>query len=577
MYRFPITRFVITASLNSIPTATVNLAVGFDMFDGSVGLLHTEIGRSLIQPFSYVYAKVYFRNMIVGASDVDSTGTDDAAVIFEGYINSSTEAYSMAGTTIELTMVHWAYGLDACPACNTTVNPLSASDFTSMLYAKGQLSTANTSNTSTSSLSLLSESIAAYGGGAADQFDLSTDLIARGLIEVLKILYTWSQHTHLDTIVPDLDRDEFDAGLKITVSDIIASRVKTGDADAGGSLSTDYNKFPILKLVDTAGASIGDAVFNDFFVTPSRDLLMNSMWASMVSKAGKFSFMIVPRVHEIRFIPKWYMAQIDNPKELNSIVIQTSTVHPRPIRAVVTMPDAFVSQSKGPGGMNDSVVALEYGVYQSPTVKAGTILIRNRPDWATGVDFQQLISPNAPMQPPTASNSSSSQPATLTGNPIPTPSRSSGGSFYDRLAEEAYWDTMFEGSQMIVIGALRFDVCPGTMVKATGFSNPITPNASASYIGLVTTLKFTLDMNEAVASTQYTLTHVRPDNDSLASDTATTNHPVYDCKPFSGADWTEKTVTTAVPDASIVSMVDSTSSASPDAADDSGMSPTMIA
>jgi hypothetical protein len=536
--KFPITNLTITASLNSIPTATVGLAVGIDMKTNTVGIIHTADGKSLLQPFSYTYGKIYFRNLISGTSHiaVDEKGE----VIFEGYINSTAESYSMAGTSVVLTMIHWAYGLDACPACNTIVHPLSSSDFSSMFYAHNvKTRAAGPSNNAADSAAVTTLSLIV--SGKLNGEELRNDVIENGLLAVLKILNSWSDASHLHVIADISTRNgqrlEFDAGLKIKIAEILNTRLKTGDStDAAGTYGLPQGVFPVLKLKHEGkqGDQIINAMYKDFFSAPAKELLMNSLWSSMVSKAGRFGFMIVPRVLEVRFITKRYVHDTAYPHVANPVVIQASVVHPRPIRAVITMPSALVSQGDKPNA------PLHYGKYVSTTAKSGTLLIRNRPEWAANVPQMNLVA--------TARSGDSTELATKDNRPAFV----ADNGFYDRLAEEAYWDTMFEGSQMVAVGPLRFDVCPGTMVKVIGFYNPVTPSSSDSYLGMVTTVKFTLDMEQATAITQYSLSHVRAEGNKLNDTAATAEHPIYDCKPFSGATWTEKYINTTMPSADIV-------------------------
>jgi hypothetical protein len=554
--QFPITNLAINASLNSIPTATVNVAVGFDMATCELGTIHTPAARNVLQPFTYTYAKIYFRNLSLSVEDA----TADGAVIFEGYINSSSESYSKAGTTVSLTMVHWAYGLDASPACNTRINPLSASDFTSALYqAHDKQSTGDGGQQSAKTVTihdLWGPIKNAEGSGATA---IVADMIGYGLLIVLRTLYKWGTATHLHSIVPRLASEQFDIGLRIGVEEILLERVKTGDAVAPGAGSMPRGYFPILALnKEVTGStsegnqstnsdvsnSIQSAIGRNFFHQESTDLVMNSLWATMVAKAGMFGFMIVPRVHELRFIPKWYMARITDPIELNPIVIQAVSTHPRPIKAVVTMSSKTKGDTTGSsGGLSQSLH--EYGWYINPVVDTGTLLVRNRPDWASDIPFIPLVN----TVPDPAVAAPVNQQSTVTNSQVPQ-----ADTLYRRLAEEAYWDTMFEGGQLVAVGPLRFDICPGSTVKVWAFQNPIAPSLSSSYLGLVTTLKFTLDVEQATATTQYTLTHVRPEDNKLNSDQASLIHPIFDCRPFTGANWTEGDVATSMAEEDFINM-----------------------
>jgi len=67
-----------------------------------------------------------------------------------------------------------------------------------------------------------------------------------------------------------------------------------------------------------------------------------------MAMAGLFDFILVPRVHELRFIPKWWLPAMDEIKLLKG----TISIHPdwqyaRPIGAGVLVPDSLADLAMG--------------------------------------------------------------------------------------------------------------------------------------------------------------------------------------------------------------------------------------
>ena len=101
---FPITSAAITASLNSIPVATVTIATGKRLQDGKASPIHGDAGAALRNPKKWPWARLYFKNL----------QTNETAVIFEGFVDHSGQSYSFSSTEVPLTIRHWLYVFLRC-------------------------------------------------------------------------------------------------------------------------------------------------------------------------------------------------------------------------------------------------------------------------------------------------------------------------------------------------------------------------------------------------------------------------------------------------------------------------------
>lgn len=492
-------------------------------------------GDLLRSPEKWPWVRIWFRNV----------KTNQSQVIFEGYLENTTQSFMFSNTEVAVTIRHWLYAFDAHPVISSYTHPTSAADFTQMLYYKAIPASFNAETEAGSFPHRSIFKLAAadmYPGGYAE---IAKDAGKNGYVRTLELLTKLTDfYTPFD--LEGLHKDAIlQPDIELSVKDIIANRIRTGEAE-NNPLEPD--QFPKLKLNPAWGNNdIAQSVFQNIEKTDLSTAQANSMWSAFVNLAANFSFMIVPRVHDVRIIPKWFTPVQANPKRLNGIVAVNGTwSHARPVGAVIMLPTA----SSGIGLSSRSIYEMmditnrvsvsHYGRYQPPHKPPGTLLVRQRPGWSSSINLYNVANPTNPGEQkkggPDTSNEDSGEPS---GE---KEIKKEAVDFYNTLAEEAYWDEMLKGVRMEVMTPIRFDVCPGSFVSVkTGSDVRIEANEgdalSTEYYGFVLSMRLTFDTMNASASAQYTLSHV---HDQAVNGKLLKSHPMYDCAPFSSAFWTAR-------------------------------------
>jgi hypothetical protein len=280
----------------------------------------------------------------------------------------------------------------------------------------------------------------------------------------------------------------------------------------------------------------------------------NSVWGLLLDFCNKYDILIVPRVHEIRFIPKWFAPKFEKTKmkELKGVLSSNgSWAHARHIGGVVVLPSAVNTQTvtaiekpvtdARPASQAialDNVLAQGIaGHYIPKDGTVGTLLVSQRDDWAGKITTSSTCRlTHIPEQ-----KESNESTGISTDGKDPTKTELDNKPFYDRLAEMAYWDEVLKGNSVHVLTPIRFDVCPGSTVKLrNGGDVRLAYNRADSlmteFAGFVVSTTISFDTINATAGAQYTLSHVR-DIDDVAH--LADAHPVYACGPFSDASWTK--------------------------------------
>jgi hypothetical protein len=520
--KFPITSFVISAGCNAVPDATVTIATGERLGGGGeFSPIHNKDAAKLLLNVSLMSkARILFRNL---------DESDKTHVIFEGFVWQAARSYSFANTEVSVTLIHWLAALDAHSALNASVHPASVPSFTQQMFMLS-LNPGTGTNTKASGIVGIAKSLEKVLAANPPK-----DFIADYIITMLSWLRTEAENNAVWSA--QFVKSLLSSGLPLSAKDALL-RLKGG----GGT-------FPILKFTqEVLDASVLDRIQKVLIEGDLARYRTNTLWSSLVFFASQFSFMLVPRVHELRFIPKWFAPKIiEEVKNLKEVVVVGATwEHARPISGAVIIPGEInlsgtgVNQSKGEQvTVNSTYADAYYGHYfpgkgkDSKSTVKGTLLLREAPNWAL---------------PTYTVNLSLEKHDTTQGNKTevsPAPPISYNASFSELIAQEAYWDESLKGRIMEIMCPLRFDVCPGSIVQvSTGIGRHVHVQDDAlnvTYFGFVKSMRLTFDTINASATAQYTVTHAhsQDENDNLSE-----KHPYYDCKPFSCASWTENAVKT---------------------------------
>ena len=547
---FPITSGFISATVNMIPTAVVYIATGVQLQNNIPSPIHDEAGDLIRRSVVWPWARIHFQNF--------QSENKESIVIFEGYVEGSAQSFGYDSTEVAVTIRHWLYALDASPCINALVHPDSSEVFTQFLFytnipgMSGLVNAANLSNENNPAGMLFHEFLKMLTDSTETEANLREDIIQYAAVPFVRALRKLSMdNMAFDNTISTHIKDTEDLlnDVSLSVQEVLDTRVKTGDTAFDATKPLTQDQFPILSVKDYDDdmiyrmlKAIGDI--------PVQSLQLDSVWSMFVLMASQFSFMLVPRVHELRFIPKWFLPSTakEDIKLLDGAVnINSQWQYSRAIGASVILPSAWNNYAlhagdNAPGPIDNpdavkGVMSLSYyGFYKPETVIPGTLLVRQVPGWmgeivpATVMGGQSMEQGVQGDHASTSGDSANDKEKKLR-------------TFFDILAEESYWDERMKGQRADVVCPIRFDVCPGSTVRVrTGYDVRIQRNVeggdklATEYVGFVQSVKWTFDTINATASSQYTLSHLRDVRDQA---NLLKEHPIYRCQPFSNATWTK--------------------------------------
>jgi len=531
-------------AVNTIPSAALSIAVGAEASSLGSVLRASSVGSIPINGANPPKIKVYLTASPVADMGVQQAGGNGGRVplselgvpadgkefmVFEGFISSLGRGTSMAGTaTAVLQLEHWLANLNYASALSASSHPGNPGDMTFPAIMRSRGNSVDASGQTTGTISWLPL--------------VSTELINTASLSDLwgNVFYKW-----MGDVVKDdpFAQVSFSAGLN-TSGDIAPildaiSRLKPGNSES----------VPLeLAMSDGTDSAIIESGIRSAVKEHTENNWVNTtLWGKLVGEwAPDFWFMVVPRVTDALVVPltgpasgpPW--AVIGNE---DYVIANIATAKPHRLRGVgIVQPGASSSgldTAIGPLVANYTGFA---GLYLSPQIKTGMLLIKSAPRWLTDTisasgRSAQAEGANGVVQsvidgPLAAPGDALTEAAILQG-------ARTNRNFLDKFAQQWFSADKLRGSGGEVIGKLRFDIAPGSnvMVEADRDNAVVGSQALQRTYGVVVQVNYAIDVEQQHAHTSLILTNTHTEIEHTTaedSDTVVDTPPLY-VKMWKGA------------------------------------------
>jgi len=498
--KIPVSVLSVSAQLNALPMATVTVATGWNISEREVrrSKAHDFLASKTFEAKNFIHAKLMFRNWQTGKS----------VCIFDGFLSSIRPVYSISGLNLDFKIIHWAEVLAMCPLVCTGLTLEGMSHYTAAFLHKVIPADGG-------------------GGGAASRTELASNVSA-----ALRQIKTSFQRTSGDvvkevfwTILDKLHQFNTEEGIKIPDTDGVFTAHE-------GSLPQGYGIKEVLGSAQTLGgfahSPVGAAgggfepivfrpdlprITNKTILTDIPDRLIDAAldnlpdikvaqgtaWSFLQTWASIFSLAIVPRVHEIRFIPMCPVFKGDSGSvlELDHVIsVSCGDSMQSPAAAVVMLPSSIEATTRNADdffNLKKANFAARRGVFTHPSKDSGPVHVQPLPPVLSGfIENKEWM---------------------------------------DEYAEHEFWRRQFVASEATVLSPIRFDVCPGSTVKFSAGINALTEMENVGFVHGVT-WNYCLTQG---ATCQFHTSFVR--SVSSLEDHGTVRHFYYNTKPFLNATW----------------------------------------
>lgn len=525
---YDIVQFSTDFALNTIPTAVITLALGRDVSETTSGKF---TGRA-----TNINDKFLFRNPVkVFATSLIQDESPDLAyfnksvpgfgkkVIFSGYAAGFGFQRTATSAVLTISVEHWLADLAASTMLSSATHYSTPSDLQrSALYRDSGTS----DYTAKDQPSLMAESwIGLKTGGVQD---VCNDLWETG---IKRILVAAANSDNL----ADLHNEANVLGEGEKGCDTAANKNALNKVSLDALEKVTSKNAPLsVRLGDSTPISLGGNIFADLSGLYLENLAGQTMWDCLIASSGNYMFAVSPAIDIAQVVPYCPTLSKSEPfktipaNQIDSVSISGDC--PRTLRGVALVQPQQGTVLNDNGDPPPGVPAVSLGgVYISPAAGcSGVVLFKHPPSWlclraneweASALPPGTTVTPKVP-----GTNSSEKKDAEFI-------------SIRDNYAKALFGVEVTKGRQGTISGPLRFDIGPGSFIK---FELPeethVTEAGNDRYFyGIVVRVSFVIDSNSAVASTTYTVAHVRTYAEENDKGFIITEHPIYKTTWFGGA------------------------------------------
>jgi hypothetical protein len=485
-------------ALNTIPTASLVVAVGKNVITGEAATIHDAHAR--IKPRDKVIVKL---QIIHGAGD-DTKLLNGTYTIFDGFFVGIGYQRSQNQANYVLHLAHWLDDLNNSSAVNGNWFPSVPFDYAqSALYSK------------------IAE-VESYAPNPTVADDVvKPDLAQEDLWEkVIKPLFVRLAGMPGGLIAQSSKRTNTDSGTNDAALNALARMPGDG---------AKYYKQLGLKLNDIGGQNLANSFAQYFTSTIGTSFVQNTFWAKLVSEyAAQFFFAVAPAVSWAMPIPfcaglRWSAngGKIIKPDEYNyanfnsnmsQLIRSVEIAYASTERDGLQIPDMPPTIGEPPPSYY-----FPCGVFppEDRQLKLGLRLFKMPPNWAQSIEAKTLAALKATMEA-----TSTAAPNTADGNNLPTGVNGAGAASdaiiasVHLFAQHWYVTEVLQQRSGELSGPLRFDIAPGSIVKIITPARDTALTSSASdkeehVVASVMSVSYVINSERATAGTSFSIAHTK--------------------------------------------------------------------
>jgi hypothetical protein len=472
-------------SLNSIPTATVSLAVGHDGETGIDSIIETQSNFFTFRKKISLWVSYDVEEEESKSDDQDwiKSGLEGRVRVFDGYIAGFGYERTVSGLALTISVEHWLSDLTSSSALSGAAHSTTPGDMQRSALLKRSATTGNPSKAPTG-FAWIGDVLSAGIG----------DLWEDGYKKVYKALCNSDALAGLGTS-PTPGSKKNDGGLK--------------------ALEKMYSSNAALSIVPFE--NIKKHIVEEIRNTTIDSLSGQTLWDNLVTASATFMFAISPHVEDAEIFPFCPSIKHADPyKEIyksDMTNISFSGDCPRAIRAVCLMYGTAVRALPVPGALNFTTIG-KYVNEENPTLE-GTVIYRNCPSWIHNSVGQKIP---IKLGIPSGSNPNGAEQTKIIYDV---------SNIRNQYAKTIYGFEILRGRQGNLTGPLRQDIGVGSYIRIE-LPDSLHSSATLLYMkGIVLKVSSNIIAQSAQSSTTLTVGYLRmEDEKGIEMD----SHPIYTTK-----------------------------------------------
>lgn len=502
-------------AMNTIPQASIQVAVGRNVQNNRVATIHSAIANLRTQQ----KIEIFMRTLVTDKEDAIPGVPEDGEIkIFEGKVVGVGISRTFSSMRFTIHMLHWLADINYTSAISASSHPGNPADITYPAI------------------------FGAIGGRDANPNPLPAGdslegpawvpMVSKTLVNESSLEDIWGEilHKWMNTVAND---DPFEVALfggqpGDGNDNTKAALARMGPNPDGRPLNVDLNGANAHVVAEGLRQGLMNETGGNWINT--------TLWGKLVGEwAPAYWFSVVPRVEDCLIVPftgglrgqEWAVLG-DEDYEAGDINCSINQV----LRAVgILHPTMFFSGI----AMNRAQIALDRGgfagFYQPEGMSKGMVLTKDPPKWlmdpvlpyefsgcAEGIDGDEIG---------TTVDETTGDDCDLNRD-LEENQRSHRG-LMDNYAHQWYVIEMLKGRVGEVAGKLRFDICPGSNVRleAGGATNVQGDQLKEDVYATVMQVSCVIDAEARRGSTGFSLAHVRTPAENTRDGTSVPKPPLY--------------------------------------------------
>ena len=497
-----------TFALNTIPTASVVVAVGF----AGNGPGATGDGAATIHKFKEYIKPRAEASIFVEIGEVSGTQigiTPGLYKVFEGYVAGFSYQRSHNHANYSINLIHWLDDLNNSSAINGNWFPGVPHDWAQQATYDLVNSTTNT-NAVTPSVTR----------GLANAANAKQDLWGKIIKPVMSKVAGFSAGVEQKRYPPDRD----------SIWQSNAAAEKALQRMPGKS----PNPPPLTLQINDAGINADNTIAEFFTRQMGESFAQNSFWAKILEFAGQFLFAISPAVDWATPIPfcaglkfggaaKKITAKEYSYANFNanmSQLLEGVYVY-HPVASATSFPNTVYKKN-----MQLSFYQL-WGRYPDKPQK-GLKLFKNAPAWLGNLGPATLAGLNSAthVQDFATRRDGTALP---TGVALTAEAHKAQNNTVKRFAQHWYYTEILQQRYGELAGPLRFDIAPGSIVKIeTPIMEKELGDKNPWVVASVISVSYMINAERATAGTSFTIAHTKTEEEHSDELYSTDKAPMYE-------------------------------------------------
>jgi hypothetical protein len=504
-----------TFGLNSIPTATLQVATGINVRTDEAATIHDAIRN--LKPREKAVVTLTIKT---NSGRTEKMMPDGDYVIFEGYYAGIGYQRSHTSATCSIHLLHWIDDLNC----------------SSMLNGNWMHGCPHDMAQAASQFSVSSRAGGAGGAIISPIIDVAPEIVTLGNLtkdlweEVIKKIFE-----AVCKMPHPREQDGDGSGAAA------GGRGGSDNAAAQEALAKIPGKAPdrgvlSLDLTGLDAVTFQNNVNNGMTHLMVSGMAYTSFWGKLVGELGSsFLFAVSPSVEFANIIP--YFGGLDTPymtiyaDEYNYASFNCNVAN------LIESVDMYYSQQSHTGyaigGKAPTPMSYYYPWGRYPRNGnqdfRGNILVRDPPVWISNASPDPIFSPGTTLPPNGCSHKPQHGQDQTTGGALRQAEAEKNvkdSQLVDRICEHWYKSAVLGQRQGELSGKLRFDIAPGSIVKINAAENELGAMQFALYAA-VTQVSYVINAEQHVAGTSFSLTNLRNENENKIETLVKNRPPLY--------------------------------------------------